>query len=167
MSRKPMPASGRRTTADLEATLAALDQADTKALHAEWRRLHRASPPPNVHRDLLLRGIAYKLQEAALGGLPPAARRKLAAWNDDAAEEKQAATAPAVRVKSGATLLRAWHGQTHSVQVLDDGFEHQGQRYDSLSQIAKAITGAHWSGPRFFGLTRRRAIVAADGGADA
>jgi hypothetical protein len=49
-------------------------------------------------------------------------------------------------------LVRSWHGQTHTVQVLADGFEHQGQRYRSLSQIAKTITGAHWSGPRFFGL---------------
>lgn len=169
MPRNPMKAATCNTQDSLDAALAALTQADTKALHAEWRRLHRAPPPPTLSRDLLLRGIAYKLQEAALGGLPPAARRKLAAWSQDAEAEKRSGnpTAPAVHLKSGATLLRAWHGQTHTVQVLEDGYEHQGKRYASLSHIAKTITGAHWSGPRFFGLTKRRGPSAPGDSADA
>jgi len=58
-------------------------------------------------------------------------------------------------LKTGTTLLRQWRGHTHTVLVGEDGFEYEGRRYRSLSVIAERITGAHWSGPRFFGLTRR------------
>ncbi|HTI80805.1 MAG TPA: DUF2924 domain-containing protein [Acetobacteraceae bacterium] len=57
-----------------------------------------------------------------------------------------------LRLKPGSKLVRAWRSKTHTVLVLEDGFEHQGRRYASLTQIAGAVTGAHWSGPRFFGL---------------
>jgi hypothetical protein len=60
-----------------------------------------------------------------------------------------------VVAKTGTTLLRAWRGQIHTVLVQKDGFEYEGQRYRSLTVIAERITGAHWSGPRFFGLTGR------------
>ena len=62
---------------------------------------------------------------------------------------------PGVVLKTGTTLLRQWRGHAHSVLVREDGFEYQGQRYRSLTMIAERITGAHWSGPRFFGLTKR------------
>jgi hypothetical protein len=58
-------------------------------------------------------------------------------------------------LKTGTTLVRQWRGHAHSVLVREDGFEYQGQRYRSLSVVAERITGAHWSGPRFFGLTKR------------
>jgi hypothetical protein len=73
----------------------------------------------------------------------------------------KAAALPA-RLKPGSTLVRAWHGETHTVLVLEDGFEHQGRRYASLSQIARLVTGAHWSGPRFFGLRRASRVTAGD-----
>ena len=167
MLRKPMLAPTMQGA--LEATLSAFVQADTKTLQAEWRRLHRAPAPPTLSHDLLLRGVAYKLQEAALGGLPPISKRKLAAWGQGAEEEMRSGSnaAPTVHLKSGTTLLRAWHGQTHTVQVLEDGYEHKGKRYSSLSHIAKTITGTHWSGPRFFGLTKRRGPSGVGGSADA
>ncbi|MBV8398258.1 MAG: DUF2924 domain-containing protein, partial [Acetobacteraceae bacterium] len=59
-----------------------------------------------------------------------------------------------VAPKTGTTLLRAWRGQTHTVLVNENGFEYEGQRYRSLTVVAERITGAHWSGPRFFGLTK-------------
>jgi hypothetical protein len=62
---------------------------------------------------------------------------------------------PGIVLKAGTTLVRQWRGQTHTVLVHKDGFEHEGQRYRSLTIIAERITGAHWSGPRFFGLTKR------------
>jgi hypothetical protein len=93
-----------------------------------------------------MRVIADQLQEAALGGLPPAAKRRLAAL------ARNAANGTMVRLKPGSKLVRAWRGKTHTVLVLADGFEHEGQRYASLTQIASAVTGTHWSGPRFFGL---------------
>jgi hypothetical protein len=108
-------------------------------------------PPGGLSRDLLMRVIANQLQEAALGGLPPPAKRKLAALKRSA-ESDAVAGSPMLRLKPGSKLLRAWRGKTHTVLVLDDGFEHHGKRYTSLTQVASALTGTHWSGPRFFGL---------------
>jgi len=59
---------------------------------------------------------------------------------------------PGLVLKAGTILVRQWRGHTHTVLVHNDGFEHEGQRYRSLTAIAERITAAHWSGPRFFGL---------------
>jgi hypothetical protein len=140
---------------DLATTLAALETQDVASLRGAWQRLYRASPPDHISRDLLARAVAHRLQEVALGGLRPAAKRKLTAWSGSlAAGADQQSPAATVRLKPGATLIRTWRGTTHDVQVCDDGFEHQGTRYASLSHIAQVITGSHWSGPRFFGLTQ-------------
>ena len=64
-----------------------------------------------------------------------------------------------LRLKPGSKLMRAWRGKTHTVLVLDDGFEHHGKRYTSLTQIANALTGTHWSGPRFFGLVTPQQLI--------
>jgi DUF2924 family protein len=100
-----------------------------------------------------MRVIADQLQEAAIGGLPPAAKRRLAALARNAANGTESPGGISmVRLKPGSKLVRAWRGKTHTVLVLADGFEHEGRRYASLTQIASAVTGTHWSGPRFFGL---------------
>ncbi|WP_431282967.1 DUF2924 domain-containing protein [Humitalea sp. 24SJ18S-53] len=150
---------------DLDVQLAALDQHDVAQLRAEWQRLYRAIPAVRISRDLLIRGIAHRLQEAAMGGLSPRLQRQLASVMAANGKEGGGAIPPTTtRLKPGTTLVRAWHGQTHTIQVLPDGFEHQGQRYASLSHIAKVITGAHWSGPRFFGLGARPAPPRGGGG---
>ncbi|HEV7268249.1 MAG TPA: DUF2924 domain-containing protein [Falsiroseomonas sp.] len=147
----------------LAEALKGLRALDAVALRSEWRRLYRAAAavPSCFSHDLLLRGVAYGLQQAALGGLPTRVQRQLAAALSRTAGPQADATRapPAVpRLRPGTTLVRQWHGRTHTVLVLSDGgFEHQGRRYASLSPIARAITGAHWSGPRFFGLTRAAA----------
>jgi hypothetical protein len=147
--------TARSGDAALAASLAALPAMTTAQLRTEWRRLHGHPPPDRLSPDLLRRGIGYTLQEAALGGLPPAIRRRLAGLSSNpSALMADLSIARSTRLKPGATLLRDWHGETHIVIVCDAGFEHQGRRYTSLSQIARAITGAHWSGPRFFGLHR-------------
>jgi hypothetical protein len=139
----------------LEERLAALGGLGLDQLRAEWRRLHRAAPPVRLSRDLLLRSIAHRLQEDALGGLQPAAKHRLASLDRGLTAKGEPAVAPAVRLKPGTTLVREWHGRTHTVLVLADcGFEHEGRRYASLTRLARSITGAHWSGPRFFGLRR-------------
>ena len=61
---------------------------------------------------------------------------------------------PGPQIKSGARLVREWRGRTHTVTVTEEGFQYDGRHYPSLTQIARAITGAHWSGPRFFGLKK-------------
>jgi len=79
-------------------------------------------------------------------------------------EKGAAGSGSAVMLKTGTTLLRQWRGHTHTVLVGEDGFEYEGRRYRSLSVIAERITGAHWSGPRFFGLTQRARAPVADAG---
>jgi hypothetical protein len=155
----------------LATRLTALDDLDLEALRREWERLHAAAPPVRLSRDLLRRAIAHRLQEAALGGLAPAARRRLAALaREGRAGEGRPASAPAaaVRLKPGTALVREWRGRTHTVLVLaEGGFEHEGGRYASLSEVARAITGARWSGPRFFGLLRSATRGADRGGSGA
>ena len=152
----------------LDERLAALGGLGLDQLRAEWRRLQRAAPPVRLSRDLLLRSIAHRLQEDALGGLRPAAKRRLASLARGLAAGREPAAAPArVRLKPGTTLVREWHGRTHTVLVLADGdFEHQGRRYASLTRLARAITGARWSGPRFFGLLRGTRPAGAQAKAD-
>jgi Protein of unknown function (DUF2924) len=169
--RKPEPVlGGAPAPADAEATatsstmsllrsrLDRLQEFDGSALREEWRRLHR-SEPPRISRDLLARALAYRLQELEFGGLPKWARQSLAGSATNPNEAGGAATPkpPLPRLKPGARLVREWHGRTHSVIVLDDAFEFEERRYRSLTSIAREITGAHWSGPRFFGLAKRRA----------
>ena len=101
-----------------------LVQADASLdeLRREWRRLYH-NDPPRISRDLLVLGIAYRVGPT-----------------------------PGLSLKPGARLVREWHGRAHTVTVTEDGFDYAGTSYPSLSNIAKKITGAHWSGPRFFGL---------------
>ena len=124
-------------------------------LRREWRRLYRSQPPPRIRRDLLLLAIAWKRQAQVEGGLTAAEKRKLAAIAKELRENGDLSGSPAIRVKSGARLVREWRGDTHTVLVLDHGFEWNGKRYSSLSAIAREISGTQWSGPRFFGLRPR------------
>ena len=143
-----------------------LHERDGAALREEWRRFCR-SEPLRISRDLLMRAIAYRVQELEFGGLPKWARQSLlgsANESDPADAEREPGPKPAEPspLKPGARLVREWHGRTHVVTVVGDAFEFEGRRYGSLTQIACEITGAHWSGPRFFGLTKRRAAPLSD-----
>lgn len=136
-------------------------------LREEWRRLYR-SPPPAVSRDLLLRALAYRVQEIAEGGLTRAVQRQLASVGGSTAEspDSTGSRAPEFDLRPGARLVREWHGRAHTVLVTKDGFEHAGRSYRSLSEVARAITGARWSGPRFFAPTRRTRAKGRAGAAD-
>jgi len=106
-------------------------------LRAEWRRLYH-SEPPKLSRDLLVLALGYRVQEIEYAkGLRATGR---------------GGATPSLSLKPGARLVCEWHGRTHTVTVTEDGFEYSGLTYASLTKIAKRITGAHWSGPRFFGL---------------
>ncbi len=146
--------SAKHTTAaaDLAAKLAALPEMAAVDLRAEWRRLHRAYPPQRIGRHLLELGVAWKLQERAYGGFSAAMKRRLAELAKTMDEKGDLAIARAVQLKPGVKLVREWRGETHDVLVLEDGFQWRGQRWRSLSAIAREISGTHWSGPRFFGL---------------
>ena len=149
-------------TTSLAKRLAELETMNTAALQVEWRRLFR-SQPPSLSRDLLMRAIGYRYQEIAFGGLSKAAARKLRTLADaakaantvtaasPAGDNRQVPVARTV-LMPGARLVREWHGRTHSVTVTETGFDYAGRNYRSLTEIAREITGTHWSGPRFFGL---------------
>ena len=166
--------------ATLTEQLAALASMSPAQLRSEWQRVYQAPPSPRLTTDLLRRGIAYRLQERIHGGLPShiareldrLAKRKLA----EMAAEAAAATAAALvspgeggsaancvsarrvdepRLRPGTRLVRSWQGRTYSVLVTEHGFVMDDREYPSLSRIAQAVTGTHWSGPRFFGITRR------------
>ena len=144
------PASG-----DLPAKLATLAELDAASLRKEWRRLYRSHPPKRTGRDLLARAVAYRLQERALGGLDAVTKRKLRVFAEQLKSGDGTVFDAGISLKPGAKLLREWHGETYSVTTLDEGFEFNGRRYRTLSEIAREITGTHWSGPRFFGLKRK------------
>ncbi len=136
----------------MAAKLQALAEMDYDALRAEWRRLYRAHPPKRVARDLLMLGVAWKIQEQAYGGLGAAAKRRLADLAKTMERDGDVIRNRVARLKPGAKLVREWRGEAHTVIVIDDGFEWKGRHWRSLSAIACEITGVHWSGPRFFGL---------------
>ncbi|MEQ1718872.1 MAG: DUF2924 domain-containing protein [Hyphomicrobium sp.] len=146
---------------DIAAELARFGAMMIAELRAEWRRLHRMQPPMRLSRDLLIRGMTYKLQERALGGLSKSMSRKLEPSHADLANADRRSVVAPVTLKPGTRLVREWHGVTHTVLIHAHGIEWRGQRYASLSVIAREITGAHWSGPRFFGL-RSRATATRD-----
>jgi hypothetical protein len=120
-------------------------------LRSEWRRLY-ASEPPQISHDLLVLGLGYRLQEIDQGGLGKATRRKLQTIAKNFRKTGRVGPMPSLALKPGARLVREWRGRAHTVTVTEDGFEYAGTGYPSLTKIAKKITGAHWSGPRFFGL---------------
>ena len=131
--------------------LARLATLSPTALRGEWLRMMKQPAPPAFTTDLLRRALVYRLQEQTQGGLAPALRAELERLG--ASTERTAAVVlPMARIKPGTRLVRDWGGGSHHVVVEADGFRYRDRRYGSLSQIAREITGAQWSGPRFFGL---------------
>jgi hypothetical protein len=145
------------TARDLEVArkLEALCDLTPDELRKEWRRLYRTQPP-RPSRDLLVRAIAYRIQELRYGGLSKATRRKLASLVEARDSGAAIAKEGAQRIKAGARLIREWNGRTYTVTVEEDAFSYAGQNYRSLSAVAHEITGARWSGPRFFGLAIKK-----------
>jgi DUF2924 family protein len=145
---------GARDGAAADRQIAELLDRSTSELQLAWRQLHRTGPPQGLSRDLLIRALVHQLQERAAGGASRVLRRRLQTLAGEF-EKKSASFDPDIVPKTGTTLVRQWRGRTHTVLVREDGFEYEGQHYRSLTVIAERITGAHWSGPRFFGLTKR------------
>ena len=128
-------------------SIAALEGA---ALVAAWKEVFPV-PMPEVAPSLIRRALAYERQERKFGGLPVVLRKQLEA----AATSKTAAMPePQLKLKPGTRLMREWNGTMYSVLVTAGGFDFAGRTWSSLTMIARQITGAHQSGPRFFGLKR-------------
>ena len=140
------------TLADEIAELPKLNRAQ---LRAKWKSALKKPPPLHLRKQLLVPFLAYKLQEQAYGGLKPETKRRLRELAGSFESDPSQAGAKhraQLRMKPGTRLIRQWQGETHHVTVCDQGFEYDGQKYSSLSQIARLITGTRWSGPLFFGL---------------
>ena len=150
---------------DLSAEIAALENLDIHGLRLRWRRLFRKSAPPHLPRYLLLRIIAYRIQANAFGDLD----RETVRFLDRIAREREKRrasgelrspkTPPLVppvaekrSLKAGTILVREHEGLLHRVTVVEAGFAWNETTYRSLSEVARAITGTNWNGPRFFGL---------------
>jgi hypothetical protein len=132
----------------ITAAFADLQAADRALLLDLWRDTIGTPPPKNLSLPFLRRALAFELQCAAIG------RPKGGTLEDlnRIAAGKRARASVGAKLQPGTRLVREWRGRSWTIEVIDDGFLMSGNRYDSLSAIAKKITGAHWSGPRFFGL---------------
>jgi Protein of unknown function (DUF2924) len=148
----------------------ALRQMTVGELQVEWQRLY-GEPSRSRNRDFLWRRLAWRVQELALGGLSDRARQRLEQLAPDSFIRARTpalgldVAAPAqvprpvrdMRMPSvGTVLTRQYRGREIRVVTLADGFEWDGHRYGSLSEVARAVTGARWNGRLFFGLTTRK-----------
>jgi Protein of unknown function (DUF2924) len=153
MKPKKIAATDAKTLADEIAGLSGKTTADLKG---HWHALFGVEPPPRISRDLLVRAVAYRIQENTLGGLKPSTHRLLARVAADASARRPIEVTAEPTLKPGTVLLREWHGTEHQVIVREEGIAFQGKTYKSLSEVARRITGTNWSGPLFFGLRRRQ-----------
>lgn len=118
---------------------------------AAWQEAFGSSPPPFLSVAFMRKAVAYDEQCRSSGGLSAVTRRQLR----QIAEGKPVRDAGCGNLRPGAHLVREWNGRTYQVEVTEGGYLMDGKDWPSLSAIAKHITGTTWSGPRFFGLTRR------------
>ena len=146
---------------DLEAQLGRLPSLETGELRKLWRELFQNPPHPKLRRELLISILSYRLQEKALGGLKPSTARRLRAIADELASGKRNPRSSQLAPRPGTRMVRQWQGKLHEVITLESGFMYDGQKYRSLSEIARVITRTRWSGPAFFGLKKRRTEEAA------
>jgi hypothetical protein len=124
--------------------IAEIDACDRSACLDRWRAAFGRPPPKHLSLQFLKRVLIWEAQNEALGGVSAKTMRRL----KHLASGK---TVPAA-AKPGSFLVREWNGRTYQVDVVDGGYVMDGKTWRSLSAIARHITGAHWSGPRFFGV---------------
>lgn len=147
-----MPTVGASASADLAAEIARLDSLDHDNLQRLWRIRLGRKIPGHLPRYLLLRLLAYRFQAAVHGDLDRDTGRLIDQIRLDGARSSLAQDIVPIRLKPGSLLMREHEGELHRVMVLDKGFTWNGKTYASLSEVAFAISGTRWNGPRFFGL---------------
>jgi len=136
----------------IEGELAKLPGCSICDLRKRWCTLFDAPPPPAFGPDLLRRSIAQKIQENAYGKLSPTTQRELNRIITSLEKSPTGRIELPRRIKAGAVLVRDWKKKPHHVTVLENGFSYAERIYTNLSEIARAITGTRWNGPKFFGL---------------
>lgn len=139
----------------VEAELEQLRLMSIAGLRALWRAKFESDPPKAFGPDLLRRSLAQTIQEKVYGGLDQVTARLLNQLIAQHTKTPGKIVLPR-RMRPGVILVREWKGQSHRVTVLSDGFAYNGKTHDSLSEIARLITGSRWNGPRFFGLRQAR-----------
>jgi hypothetical protein len=149
---KIRPGVSDRSDLIVEGELDRLPKLPIADLRARYRELFRTEPPKAFGPDLLRRSIAQRIQEKTFGDHSPSTRRLLDQLVKAAITKPNGRLELPRRIKPGTELVRTWKGRSHRVMVMDDGFVHDGHKFSSLSEIASAITGTKWNGPRFFGL---------------
>ena len=147
----------------LATEIALLESLDVAQLRTRWKILYETEAPTRLSHDLLMRAVAYRMQERVLGGVKPATRRLCERVARDASARRPIRVALVRQLAPGALLVREWGGTKHQVTVLENGVIFRGKLYRSLSEVARVITGNRWSGPLFFGLKVRHKEVSADG----
>ena len=134
----------------LEQDLAVIPDMTSGQLRVRWEKMGEG-PAPQVPASVLRRMLAQRLQERRHGDLPALVKREVLRLARDA--DQNTAQSTRSQLMPGTRLVREWNEQTISVDVLEEGFAYDNRTWRSLSEIARHVTGAHWSGPRFFGLT--------------
>ena len=114
-----------------------------------------SKPAGFIRAELMIPILAFRIQEKAYGGLDAGVRGRLREITDSLAPKSRIHSEARRRFKPGTRLVREWQRKIHEVILTEDGYEHQGKKYKSLSPIACAITGTHWSGPAFFGTAKK------------
>jgi len=145
-------ANGQAADPEVEAELDRLPKTPIADLRSRYRELFRAEPPKAFGPDLLRRSIAYRIQERAYGGLSREHQRLLDRLVKAAQAKPNGRLQLPRRIKPGSELVRTWNRRAYRVVVMEKGFAWEGRTFSSLSEIAFAITGTKWNGPRFFGL---------------
>lgn len=137
----------------LESELKTLPDLPRAELRKRWVELYETPCPRQISRPLLTRALAYRMQEQVFGGLDRVTQRRLDRATADLATGRSFTTGGS-KIKPGTRLLREWNGRVHEVIVLEKGVQYRNRSWPSLSAVAREITGARWSGPRFFGLIK-------------
>lgn len=149
---------------DIVAELAALETMSLAGLKARWQALTGRPLPKFMRRGMMTRAVAHAVQENRLGGIDAATAKRLdrlVTGIVPAGDVPPPRKAARRRMKAGTRVLREWQGHVHEVIVVGDGtFLWRGERYRSLSVIARAITGTRWNGWTFFGLDNRKRAAA-------
>lgn len=173
--RSQMKANGANDVPSAADLIAEISGYDRSALVEAWHKLFGITPAKNTSSSILIRIITHEVQCRAFGGLSPASKRalrkelvasiskqtipalpdikKVAEKSDSQTVHAKQQTAQPPLLSAGTQLIREWNGRPYRVEVTEGGFMLDGKNYRSLSAVAKKITGAHWSGPRFFGLS--------------
>jgi hypothetical protein len=149
------------TNSFITAQLSSLSRLDKPALTELWRQLFKTVPPLRMRKELMLQFVAYRKQEQEFGALSNSSYCRLREFASALEGNSNRSVSQRPAIKPGTRLIRQWKDQVHIVNVEEGKYEYRGAHYDSLSEIARLITGTRWSGPLFFGLKTKPRVTEA------